>query len=124
MGKDDAVERMLDEIGRRRRPDVSLALTALEVFYEEVERMSEIEMDALATTGYSAVAAEGGAWPVAPVPSWPEECPSWVCRLLDADVGPERFDARVLSKEETAMLALVGLWTITGKHFMRADTSN
>ena len=82
------VDRMLDEIGRRRRPGVSLALTALEVFDEE-ERISDIEVDALASTGYAAVKSEGGAWPVvvgASVP-WPEECPSSVCQLLDANVS-------------------------------------
>ncbi len=59
----DVVDRMLDEIGKRRRPDVPLALIATGVFYEELGRISDIEMDALATCGYEAVESEGGAWP-------------------------------------------------------------
>ena len=119
------VDRMLDEIGRRRRPGVSLALTALEVFDED-ERISDLEVDALASTGYAAIRSEGGAWPVlvgASVP-WPEECPSSVCQLLDANVSHEHFDARNLSGEVRRWLALVGLFTIGGEHFMSVDADN
>ena len=123
MSKGDAVERMLDEIGRRRRPDESLAMTALEVFHEE-EEISDIELDSLAICGYTAVLSEEGAWPVAPSSRWPEECPPSICQLLDADVSPEQLDPRKLSGEDTAMLAIVGLWTICGEHFMNADASN
>ena len=119
----DVVDRMLEEIGRRRTPDVPLALTAKQVFLKE-EGISDIDLDALATTGYAAVESEGGAWPVAGPLPWPQECPSSVCQLLDADVSPEQFDARILPAEDLSILALVGLFTIVGERFMRADADN
>ena len=88
------------------------------------EEISDIEVDSLAICGYTAVLSEEGAWPVAPSSSWPEECPPSICQLLDADVSPEQLDPRNLSGEDTAMLAIVGLWTICGEHFMNADASN
>ena len=119
---DDAVHRMLDEIGRRRTPDEALAMTATQVFLEE--EISDVELDALALTGYAAVESEGGAWPVAGPAPWPQECPSSICQLLDAGVSNEQLDARSLSVEDLSILALVGLFTIVGERFMRADADN
>ena len=114
---------MLDEIGRRRRPDVSLGLTAIEVFDED-KGITDIEMESLATCGYAAVLSEEGAWPVAPVFSWPQECPSSIGQLVDADVSPDQLDFRSLSEEDKRLLALAGLWVICGEHFMKADSNN
>ena len=122
----DAIDRMLDEIGRRRTPDEPLALTAIGVFYEELEeeRISDIEMESLAIVGYAAVKSEEGAWPVGPPAPWPAECPPSVCELLDADVSHEQLDAHTLPGDVMAMLAIVGLWTVGGERFMRADADN
>lgn len=117
----DIVDCMLDEIGRRRTPDESLKLTVLGVLREE-KRISEIEIEALATTGYAAV--QEGGWPLAGPAPWPRDCPSSVRQLIDEDVNHEQFDSRNLPAEDTALLVFLGLLTIVGERFRRADADN
>jgi hypothetical protein len=118
---------MLKEIAKRRTPEEPLILTARKVFYENAESASDVDLLALASVGYQAVLDSGGDWPVPPGVSgaaWPRSIPPSALAKMEAGLPHDQVAFDSFPSEDASLLAIVGLATIVGEHFMKADAGN
>ena len=108
----DPLEVLLNDIGRRRRPDVALWVTCSDVFDMAIPVLDPLSIDALVAAAWQAMSDAG---------TYPREVPlpdimGWVEAGLSYD--------DVLSKlndETFAKLALVGLITPATERFVNGD---
>src|SRR5437667_11097194 len=103
MADKDPLNALVDEIGRRRQPHVSLYVTAAEVFSAHVESLDNATFNAFEVVGWKAIDEERG---------YPAEIP--LPEVLDSIEHGETFDdvGANLGVETHAKLAFLGFMTL------------